>query len=130
VGRNALRASDGSYQIAHRGSVSASAETMTMELELTPLTKAGARLVGLAEQHAADFASRAQQHDHEGSFPFENITALQVSGAMAACVPEERGGLGVESVHDYSRPFSGRSRRESSSCAPRSRSRGLTSSTR
>src|SRR5262249_39327583 len=72
-----------------------------MNFELRPGTAAGERLVALAEAHAPDFATRAAQHDREGSFPFENIAALQRSGVMAACVPEELGGLGVVSVHDY-----------------------------
>jgi alkylation response protein AidB-like acyl-CoA dehydrogenase len=72
-----------------------------MNFELQPCTAAGERLVALAEAHAADFATRAVQHDRDGSFPFENMTALQHSGVMAACVPEALGGLGVTSVHDY-----------------------------
>ena len=71
-----------------------------MEFELKPVTEPGRRLVALAEEHATDFATRADQHDRENSFPFENIEAMQNSGLMAACVPEEFGGLGVESVHD------------------------------
>jgi alkylation response protein AidB-like acyl-CoA dehydrogenase len=72
-----------------------------MDFALQPLTQPGRRFAALAEQHAADFASRADAHDRDGSFPLENIAALQQSGAMAACVPEELGGLGVRSVHDY-----------------------------
>src|SRR5206468_11490723 len=71
-----------------------------MEGELNPITEPGRKFIALAEQHAADFATRADQHDREGSFPFENIEAMQRSGVMAACVPVELGGLGVESVHD------------------------------
>jgi len=72
-----------------------------MNFELQPITEPGVRLVALAEAHAQDFATRAEQHDRDGSFPFENITAMTKSGVMAACVPQELGGLGVESVHDY-----------------------------
>jgi alkylation response protein AidB-like acyl-CoA dehydrogenase len=71
-----------------------------MDFALQPHTTAGVRFIALAEQHAADFATRADQHDLEGSFPFENIAAMQRSGVMAACVPVEFGGLGVESMHD------------------------------
>src|SRR5215510_4931386 len=72
-----------------------------MDFQLMPVTAPGARLIELAEQHARDFATRAEQHDRDGTFPFENIDALRKSGVMAACVPEELGGLGVDSIHDY-----------------------------
>jgi alkylation response protein AidB-like acyl-CoA dehydrogenase len=72
-----------------------------MDFALQPLTEPGKRFIALAEQHAADFASRAAAHDRESSFPVENIAAMQQSGVMAACVPEELGGLGVRSLHDY-----------------------------
>jgi L-evernosamine nitrososynthase len=69
-----------------------------MDFELTPLTVPGERLVALAAEHAADFATRADQHDRDGSFPFEHIEALRRSGVLAACVPQEFGGFGVESL--------------------------------
>ena len=72
-----------------------------MDFALQPLTQPGKRFATLAELHATDFATRAAEHDRDSSFPFENIAAMQQSGAMAACVPEELGGLGVRSVHDY-----------------------------
>ncbi len=72
-----------------------------MDFELTPLTVPGERFVALAAQHAADFAPSAAQHDRDGSFPFEHIEALRRSGVLAGCVPQEFGGLGVDSIHDY-----------------------------
>ena len=65
-----------------------------MDGELKPITEQGKRFVALAEEHAADFATRADQHDREGSFPFENFEAMKQSGFMPAPVPEEFGGLG------------------------------------
>ena len=73
-----------------------------MNVELTPRTEPGKRFVALAEAHAVDFATRADQHDREKSFPHENIDAMKQSRVLAACVPESLGGLGVESLHDYS----------------------------
>lgn len=71
-----------------------------MNFELQAVTEPGKRFVALAEEHAQDFATRADQHDRENSFPKENVEAMQKSGLMAATVPVEFGGLGVESVHD------------------------------
>jgi alkylation response protein AidB-like acyl-CoA dehydrogenase len=71
-----------------------------MDFALQPRTAPGKRFVTLAAWHAADFASRAAAHDREGSFPFENVEAMGTSGVMAACVPEEFGGLGLTSLHD------------------------------
>ena len=55
-----------------------------MDFALQPLTPSGKRFVAVADQHAADFATRAAAHDRDGSFPVENIAAMQRSGAMAA----------------------------------------------
>ena len=71
-----------------------------MDFELKAVTKAGERMVELAEEHAADFATRAEQHDRENTFVGENFELMKQSGFLAAAAPEEFGGLGVESVHD------------------------------
>ncbi len=56
-----------------------------MDFQIVPLTDAGRRFVAIAEDHARDFASRADQHDREGSFPLENIEALSSrAGRMPA----------------------------------------------
>ncbi|MGD9893323.1 MAG: acyl-CoA dehydrogenase family protein [Dehalococcoidia bacterium] len=68
--------------------------------ELHADTDAGRRLEALCEAHAVDFAARSAQYDRDGTFPFENIAELQRSGVMAACVPEELGGMGITSLHD------------------------------
>ena len=72
-----------------------------MEFELKASTEAGKRMVALAEKHASDFALTAAENDLKGMFPVENIKALQRSGFAAAAVPEEFGGMGVTSIHDF-----------------------------
>ncbi len=42
------------------------------------------------------FAPRAERHDREASFPFENYDDLRSSGLLAICVPREFGGLGAD----------------------------------
>jgi alkylation response protein AidB-like acyl-CoA dehydrogenase len=71
-----------------------------MPFELTARTPAGAALLVLADRLAADLATRAPAHDRDGSYPFQSIDALREAGYLAAPVPAELGGLGVESVHD------------------------------
>ncbi len=71
-----------------------------MNFELQPLTEPGKKLVVLADEHAEDFATRADQHDKEGSFPKENFEAMRESGVLMASLPEEYGGMGVDSLHD------------------------------
>ncbi len=71
-----------------------------MDFELTATTPAGAHYVELTEKHAVDFATRAGDHDRDGTFPFENFEAMKASGVLAAAIPEELGGLGVGSIHD------------------------------
>lgn len=71
-----------------------------LRFELKPKTEAGLRLVRIAEQKADEFAARAVEHDRDGTYPFEAIDALKEAGYFTAPVPEDMGGLGVESAHD------------------------------
>lgn len=70
-------------------------------MELQPATPAGIRFATLATEHAAVFRERAAAHDAAGTMPSENYDDMKRSGFIAAFVPEELGGLGLESVHDW-----------------------------
>jgi alkylation response protein AidB-like acyl-CoA dehydrogenase len=71
-----------------------------VRFELTPVTEAGRRFVKITEDLADVLRAGAPGHDRAGTFPFENFAALRQSGALAACIPEELGGMGMESLHD------------------------------
>jgi alkylation response protein AidB-like acyl-CoA dehydrogenase len=58
------------------------------------------RLIGLAAELAADFATRASGHDRDNSFPVENVTKLKECGYTGLVVPEKHGGLGAD-LEDY-----------------------------
>lgn len=53
------------------------------------------RLVELADRLAERFSERADQHDVEGSFPFENFAELKDAGYLKLTVPKEFGGDGI-----------------------------------
>jgi L-evernosamine nitrososynthase len=71
-----------------------------MPLELSPRTEAGAGMIALAGELAADLASRAEDHDRTGTYPVDSVDSLLAAGYFAAPVPEELGGQGASSVHD------------------------------
>jgi alkylation response protein AidB-like acyl-CoA dehydrogenase len=73
---------------------------ISMPIELTANTRAGTRLVALAEELSEQLAERAEEHDRRGTYPFEAIEALKEARYFAAPVPTELGGLGVSSAHD------------------------------
>lgn len=74
---------------------------MNAGFKTQPRTEPGRRFVALAENHAQEFAPQADQHDREASFVFENVETLQRSGFLSACLPEEFGGFGLTSAHDF-----------------------------
>ena len=71
-----------------------------MPIELTANTTAGGRLVAIAEELSHQLATRAAEHDRDGTYPFEAIDALKAAGYFTAPIPVEVGGLGVSSAHD------------------------------
>ncbi len=51
--------------------------------------------VARAQELARDFSGRAEQHDREGSFPFENFEELREAGFLKLTVPQSHGGYEV-----------------------------------
>jgi alkylation response protein AidB-like acyl-CoA dehydrogenase len=49
----------------------------------------------LADRLAASFADRAQTHDRDASFPYENYEEMREAGFLGLTVPEELGGMGA-----------------------------------
>ncbi|MHB8575574.1 MAG: acyl-CoA dehydrogenase family protein [Dehalococcoidia bacterium] len=56
------------------------------------LTARQQRFVQRAAELADDFATRAAEHDRDGSFPFENFQKLHDSGYASMCLPAALGG--------------------------------------
>ncbi len=61
-----------------------------------PLTERQLKLLGRARAHAADFATRADQHDRDNSFPVENYDAMRASGYAHMTLPARLGGEDVD----------------------------------
>ncbi len=60
----------------------------------TSATQRSQRLLDLAGRLADDFATRADEHDRENTFPFENFEAMKRENYTSLPIPEEVGGLG------------------------------------
>jgi alkylation response protein AidB-like acyl-CoA dehydrogenase len=52
-------------------------------------------ILDVAGELADDFATRAGDHDRDGSFPFENYDKMREAGYLGLSVPEELGGMGA-----------------------------------
>jgi alkylation response protein AidB-like acyl-CoA dehydrogenase len=65
-------------------------------MDLQP-THRQSELIGLARRLARDrFAPRAEHHDREASFPFDDYADLRAAGLLGLCVPARHGGLGAD----------------------------------
>src|SRR5437764_4883886 len=54
-------------------------------------------LIGLGRRLACErFAPRADRHDRDASFPFDDYADLRAEGLLGLCVPERYGGLGAD----------------------------------
>src|SRR4051794_4510672 len=54
-------------------------------------------LIALARRLARErFAPRAERHDRDASFPFDDYADLRTEGLLSLCVPERYGGLGAD----------------------------------
>jgi len=65
-----------------------------MDLEASPRQS---ELIALARRLARErFAPRAERHDREASFPFDDYADLRREGLFGLCVPARYGGLGAD----------------------------------
>ena len=54
-------------------------------------------LIATARRLARErFAPRAERHDREASFPFDDYVDLRAAGLLGLCVPTRHGGLGAD----------------------------------
>ena len=60
------------------------------------MTATPSDLIGAAGELGARFEKRAEQHDREASFPFDDFADLREAGFLALCIPAEQGGLGAD----------------------------------
>src|SRR2546430_14996596 len=66
----------------------------SMHLQPSPRQR---ELIALARRLARErFALRADSHDRDASFPFDDYADLQTEGLLGLCVPERYGGLGAD----------------------------------
>ena len=65
-------------------------------MNLEPSTRQS-ELIATARRLARErFAPRAERHDREASFPFDDYADLRAAGLLGLCVPSSHGGLGAD----------------------------------
>jgi alkylation response protein AidB-like acyl-CoA dehydrogenase len=80
------------HRVAEVRATRIAGEELRMEFRIT---EAQRRLQETSRELAADFATRAAQHDREASNPVENYQALRDAGFYGLNVPTELGGAGA-----------------------------------
>lgn len=71
---------------------------MSSSTDMYPRTERQRRLLALAQPLAERFVARANAHDRDATFPYENFADLRAAGLLALTVPEEYGGLGADEL--------------------------------
>ncbi len=72
-----------------------------MSYRILPTTPAGKRIIAAANDLIESFRARADAADRANEICAANYADLQRSGIAAAFVPEELGGSGLRSMHDW-----------------------------
>ena len=72
-----------------------------MSYELTPRTKAGTKFVEAAISITAKLRERAAAADQGSIVDADNFSDMLAAGITTAFVPEDCGGFGLASVHDW-----------------------------
>jgi alkylation response protein AidB-like acyl-CoA dehydrogenase len=72
-----------------------------MSFSIYPTTPAGERVIAAAADLINPFRARADAADRANEICAANFTDMQRAGIAAAFVPEELGGMGLRSIHDW-----------------------------
>ena len=72
-----------------------------MSYSIVPATPAGERVIAAAHGLIDSFRARADAADRANEICPENYADMQRAGIAAAFVPEELGGMGLRSMHDW-----------------------------
>lgn len=72
-----------------------------MSYRISPATPEGERVIAAASALIEGLRARADAADRANEICADNYKAMQHSGVAAAFVPEELGGMGLRSMHDW-----------------------------
>ena len=72
-----------------------------MSYRISPATPEGERVIAAATALTERLQARAGAADRANEICADNYNDMQQSGIAAAFVPEELGGMGLRSMHDW-----------------------------
>src|SRR5437773_10161328 len=65
-------------------------------MDLRPSARQQKLIAGARRLALERFAPRADAHDRDATFPFDDYADLRAEGLLGLCVPERHGGLGAD----------------------------------